>query len=129
MKVDQKITIGSVLVLAHPRFHDGSIAQCRNMLVEILLYAFNGLSRYDAKSRIGFDLRPVAIKRNFQSPVLDVRQNIGPFRMAMMQPRWHAANLEFTTACRNTQEEDFLPGGMNVALQQSRKQFWQPRAT
>ena len=49
--------------------------------------------------------------------------------MAMMQPRRHAANLEFTTACRNTQEEDFLPGRMNVARQQSRKQFWQPRAT
>src|SRR5947209_9645703 len=69
----------------------------------------------------------MAVKSNLESTIFDVRKNIGPLRMAVMQPHRHLPNPEFTMTGRNADKEHFLAGGMNMFIQQPGKYFRQPR--
>src|SRR5882762_255663 len=107
MPVDQKIPVPSVFVLAHARFHNRRVAQGREAPCHILSNHFRHRGRHDPRLRVRINSLAMLVKRNLQSPSLDVRHSIN--QVFLKQPRRQRRRCKPHIACRNAEEEHFLP--------------------
>src|SRR6266576_672184 len=107
MPVDQKIPVRSVFVLAHARFHNRRVAQGREAPCYIFSNHLRHRGRHHPRLRVRINSLAMLVKRNLQSPSLDVRHSIN--QVFLKQPRRQRRRRKSHIACRNTEEEHFLP--------------------
>src|SRR5277367_5052407 len=124
MPVDQKIAVGSVFVLAHPRLHHRRISQSREAHAHIFLHDFGFRSRRQTRLRVGIDALSVMIERNLQPAALNVRHSV--VLIFLKQPCWQGRWRESRVSRRHAKKEDFLPARENSLSKNLGKHFAEP---
>src|SRR6267142_4611121 len=127
MPVNQKITIRTVFVLANTRLDDRRVFQYRKAPCHILSNDFRHLRRHDPRLRVRIYQPSMLVKRNLQSPSLDVRHSI--HQLLLKQPGGQRRRRKPCIARRNAEEEHFLSRRKDSRAEKFWEYFSKPRAT
>src|ERR1700719_957795 len=87
--VDQKITVGSIFVLAHTRFHDRRVCQGREALRHVGAYALEGFRGHHTCLSIRINAFAVTIESDLEAARFQVRHAVHFVRLN--QPGWQWA--------------------------------------
>ena len=115
MAIDQKISIGSIFVLADARFDDGSIFQGGETLAEIVASGLFCFGSGSAVRGVGIDRRAMAVDGDFHAAIFQVGHAVN--FIAQANPGGHRGRCESSVACRRAEKENFLAGGENALAQ------------
>src|ERR1044071_3939703 len=110
MRVNQKVAIPSIFILAHARLQNGSIRQSRNMLTQVGAQTVDGCLRNGPHSGIRIEFFPMQIEGNLEAPAFDIRQGVRQTRVRAMQPYRHFWRTKIRAARRSPKKKDLLSG-------------------
>src|SRR5689334_8714300 len=127
MTVDQKVAVGSVLVLADACFDDRRVLQIRQSQSKQTAYFFQSLSGRNSIAAVWIERRAMPIDCDLDAASIDVGQAIS-FAFEI-DPGWHRRRLESIVAGGRSKIENFLPRWLNAICEQAGKHFRQPWTT
>src|SRR6266436_3020290 len=125
MPVDQKIPVRTVFVLAHTRFDNRRILQCRESPRHVLSHHLRHLRRNNPRLRVRINSLPMLVKGNLQSSSFDVRHSIN--QVFLKQPSRQRRCRKPRIARGNPKEKHFLSRREYPRLKNVRKNFSKPR--
>src|SRR5579872_7214083 len=117
MPVDQKISIRSVLVLAHPCFQQRSIFQLRESSPQNQTSPRNRARSHVPIPGLRIERRPMLVDRQLESTAVNRRNRVRSF--AERNPAWHLQRPR-----RSAEKENFLTRGTNPPTHNVGKTLW-----
>src|SRR5579863_3647932 len=125
MPVDQKISVGSIFVLADARLDHRRIAHCRKTAGNVFLNHFSLGRRRQARLRVGIDALSMMVERNLQPAAFDVRHSV--ILVFLKEPGRQSWRRESRVSRRHAKKENFLPAWKNAMPKNLGKNVAEPR--
>src|SRR5205814_594909 len=126
MPIDQKVTAGSILVLADPRFNNRRLGKSREAARDVLPDLVHFLRRHNPRLRVRINARAVLVERDFQPAALQVWHSVT--LVVFDQPGGQCWRRKSVVSGRNAKIKDALPGRENFIAQSLRKKLRKPRS-
>src|SRR2546423_10708916 len=106
MAIDQKVTVGSIFVLAYTCFNNRSVFQTRQATREVSPHFYKTVIRYKAIIVVGIEWRAMSIDCYFDAAVFQIGKTIG--FLFEVDPNGQLRRQITVSVFRGTKEEHFL---------------------
>src|SRR5258708_6341030 len=111
MKIDQKVAVGSVFVLADARFRNRRVFQRGQTPGKTLTHLSQSLAGHHSIAGVRIEFGSVAINRDLDAAPFEIRQALS--LVFEIDPGRQRRGGKTSITCRSSEIENFLTGRMN----------------